>query len=101
MRIARALSISKIAKSRRDAEKMIALKRVFLNGSLLQTPAVNVDVKKDQILVDGKKIQLQTNSSIIPELYLAYKLPGELITHAPSKQLVGKENTNFKPTFFD
>lgn len=53
-RIAKRLSRAGIA-SRRDAERMIEEGRVFLNGTVLTTPAITVTAK-DRIVVDGKPV---------------------------------------------
>lgn len=53
-RIAKRLARAGIC-SRRDAERLIAERRVTLNNKILETPAINV-TEGDHILVDGKPV---------------------------------------------
>jgi 23S rRNA pseudouridine2605 synthase len=72
-RIAKALSRAGIA-SRREAERMIEAGRVRVNGTLIESPALNV-VPKDRISVDGKLV----GEPDPPRLWLYHK-PAGLVT---------------------
>ncbi len=66
--------------SRRDAEAMIVAGRVLLNGSKLESAAVNV-TSLDRILVDGKPLPtLQA-----PRLWRYHKPAGLMVSHKDPK----------------
>lgn len=79
MRIAKRIARSGVC-SRREAERMIEMGRVRVNGVLISSPALNV-TKSDRIDVDGKEIAHMQRTRVV----LANKLPGELITTQDSK----------------
>lgn len=72
-RIAKVLSRAGVA-SRREAERMIAEGRVKVNGSLIDSPALNV-TSADRIIVDGKPLP----QAEAPRLWL-YNKPTGLVT---------------------
>ncbi|WP_278922650.1 pseudouridine synthase [Pseudophaeobacter profundi] len=72
-RIAKVLSRAGVA-SRREAERMIAEGRVKVNGSQIDSPALNVS-SADRILVDGKPLP----EAEAPRLWL-YNKPAGLVT---------------------
>lgn len=74
-RIAKVLSRAGVA-SRREAERMIELGRVAVNGKTIASPALNV-TEKDRITVDGKEISAPEP----PRLWLYHK-PAGLVTSA-------------------
>ena len=73
-RIAKVLSRAGLA-SRREAERMIADGRVEVNGKVIDSPALNVVVGKDRIVVDGKQVEEPEP----PRLWLYHK-PAGLVT---------------------
>lgn len=62
--------------SRREAEEMIAQKRVTINGKIVETPATLVE-GGENILLDGEKLPKVENT----RLWLYYKPVGLLTTH--------------------
>ncbi len=62
--------------SRRDAEKLIAERRVSVNGHVLDTPAVKVTGRED-IRVDGKPVGHKS----VTRLWLYHKPPGLVTSH--------------------
>lgn len=73
--------------SRRDAEKLINEKKVFLNGILIEKPATLV-TSADKIAIDGQVLDAQEPT----RLWLYYKPIGLVTTH--------KDPQN-RPTVFD
>jgi 23S rRNA pseudouridine2605 synthase len=67
--------------SRRDAERWIAEGRVIVNGNTLDTPATIVN-SDDDILVDGKRIKLKTDT---PRLFVYHKPAGLVTSHRDEK----------------
>ncbi|MBK0326748.1 rRNA pseudouridine synthase [Rhodobacteraceae bacterium F11138] len=78
-RIAKVLSRAGIA-SRREAERMIAAGRVSVNGTRIDSPALNV-TDKDRITVDGKALADPEPA----RLWLYHKPPGLVTTTADEK----------------
>ena len=72
-RIAKVLSRAGVA-SRREAERMIAEGRVKVNGTKIDSPALNV-TDRDRIIVDGKPLP----QAEAPRLWL-YNKPAGLVT---------------------
>lgn len=72
-RIAKVLSRAGVA-SRREAERMIAEGRVKVNGSKIDSPALNV-TERDRIILDGKPLP----QAEAPRLWL-YNKPTGLVT---------------------
>ncbi|MEP1328845.1 pseudouridine synthase [Pseudophaeobacter sp.] len=72
-RIAKVLSRAGVA-SRREAERMIAEGRVKVNGTQIDSPALNV-TDRDRIIVDGKPLP----QAEAPRLWL-YNKPAGLVT---------------------
>ena len=70
MRVARALSALGYC-SRREAERLIEARRVAVNGEILDTPLVLVDIEQDLIAVDGVLI-----GSVSMATYAVYKPVG-------------------------
>ena len=50
--------------SRRASEEMIAAGRVRVNGVIVKTPGVKVDLQKDIIVVDGKRLESRLSNII-------------------------------------
>ncbi|MFR0062785.1 MAG: pseudouridine synthase [Megasphaera micronuciformis] len=61
--------------SRRASEEMIAAGRVRVNGVIVKTPGVKVDLQKDIIVVDGKRLEKPAK-----QYYLFNKPKGVLTT---------------------
>ena len=78
-RIAKVLSRAGIA-SRREAERMIEAGRVSVNGTKIDSPALNVTAK-DQITVDGKLLTAPEP----PRMWLYHKPTGLVSTDADEK----------------
>ncbi len=74
-RIAKFLARAGVA-SRRDIERMIAAKRIKLNGKILQTPACLV-TGKERIEVDGNPVAARTQT----RLWRYHKPPARLTTN--------------------
>ena len=86
MRIAKFMARSGVC-SRREAEALIAQKRVKLNGKVLSSPAINVS-SQDKILFDDRPLP-----RIEPtRLFLYHKPSGLLTTH---------KDPEGRPTIFD
>lgn len=73
--------------SRRDAEVWIRAGRVILNGTVLETPAINVG-SDDEILIDGKVLPQEDDV----RLWLYHKPRGLITTH---------KDPEGRPTVFD
>lgn len=86
-RIAKFIASSGIA-SRRDAEKIIASGAVSVNGVVITTPATIVDNDVDTVMVNGKKIQPQSNT----ELYIFNK---------PLNVMTTARDPNARTTIYD
>lgn len=78
-RIAKVLARAGVA-SRREAERMIADRRVAVNGKTIDSPALNVTAR-DQIAVDGKPLA----EPDAPRLWLYHK-PAGLVTTERDEQ---------------
>lgn len=78
-RIAKVLSRAGVA-SRREAERMIAIGRVSVNGKVIGSPALNVTAA-DKIEVDGKPV----GAPEPPRLWLYHKPVGLVSTDADEK----------------
>ena len=61
MRLQRAIANAGIT-SRRGAEELIQLGLVKVNGKRTTDPAANVDIEKDTITVDGKRMKKPQNN---------------------------------------
>lgn len=86
-RIAKFIASSGIA-SRRDAEKIIASGAVSVNGVVITTPATIVDDDVDTVMVNGKKIEPQSNT----ELYIFNK---------PLNVMTTARDPNARTTIYD
>ncbi len=64
------------AGSRTDARKWIGAGRVAVNGKLIQTPDLWVDIERDKVTLDGKPLQKQERVYL-----LLYKPKGYLTTY--------------------
>lgn len=62
--------------SRRDADKLIESGRVSVNGDVVASLGLKIEVGKDQVELDGKPISLQTRLVYL----LLYKPAGFLVT---------------------
>ena len=78
-RIAKRLARAGVC-SRRDAERLIAERRVSLNDKILETPAINV-TEKDHILVDGKPVSRKQPA----RLWRYHKPEGLVTSHSDEK----------------
>ncbi|NOX40298.1 MAG: rRNA pseudouridine synthase [Alphaproteobacteria bacterium] len=78
-RIAKVLARAGVA-SRRDAERMIAARRISVNGAIIDSPALNV-TERDVILVDGKPLAKPDQ----PRLWRYYKPIGLVTTNRDEK----------------
>ena len=78
-RIAKRIASSGIC-SRRDAERLIAEGKVFVNGEKLTTPAFLVE-EKDEIIVNGVTLRKKET----PRLWCYHKPVGLLTTHKDPK----------------
>ncbi len=78
-RIAKVLSRAGVA-SRREAERMIAVGRVSVNGTVIDSPALNVTAK-DRITVDGKPLPQAEEA----RMWLYYKPIGLVTTNSDEK----------------
>ncbi len=74
--------------SRREAEKIIAEGRVFLNGSRVTEPGVKVDPHRDSVTLDGLPLGRPRKH----RSYLVYKPKGVLCT---------RQDPQGRPTLFD
>ena len=86
-RIAKFIASSGIA-SRRDAEKIIVSGAVSVNGVVVTTPATIVDDDVDTVMVNGKKIEPQSNT----ELYIFNK---------PLNVMTTARDPNARTTIYD
>jgi pseudouridine synthase len=64
------------AGSRTDARRWIAAGRVVVNGSVVKSPDAWIDLERDRVLFDGKKLAKETLSYL-----LLYKPKGYLTTY--------------------
>ena len=78
-RIAKVLSRAGIA-SRREAERMVNAGRVSVNGTVIDSPALNVKVS-DKITVDGKPV----GAPEAPRIWLYHKPTGLVTTERDEK----------------
>ena len=62
--------------SRREADRMIAEGRVYVNGSVVQSMGYKIDEAKDIVEVDGRKVKKATR----PIYLMLNKPPGYLVT---------------------
>ena len=81
-RIAKTIAESGIC-SRRDAEKLISLGKVFVNGKKIDKPAFFIN-KNDKIIVDDKLIQTNTKT----QLFIFNKPKGVIVSN---KDLQGRK----------
>ena len=87
-RLARWLARSAACASRRAAESVISAGRVSVNGVTISSVAHDVHPDSDKIALDGALIRAPRPV----ELYLAHKLPGELVSLSDPEG---------RPLFFD
>ena len=74
-RIQKILSQAGVA-SRRAAEKMIAERRISINGAVVTEPGTKADAAKDEIRVDGRLISCETTERI----YILLHKPQGVVT---------------------
>jgi 23S rRNA pseudouridine2605 synthase len=75
MRIAKFIASNGIC-SRRQAEKLIELGDVLIDGEIINSPAINIS-ENNVVIVNGKKLQHSNN----PRLWIYYKPTGLITTH--------------------
>ncbi len=85
-RIAKVIARAGIC-SRRDAERLIAERRVTLNGVIVESPAINVG-ETDMVCVDGKPVE----ASEPARLWRYHKTKGRITT---------RRDPQGRPTIFD
>lgn len=89
-RLSKALAHAGIA-SRRAAEELIFQGTVTVNGKVVLVPQTMVDIERDVIVHDGKRIRLEEKV-----YYILNKPAGYICTNAPSKKraidLIGPTN---------
>lgn len=61
--------------SRREADKLVFAGRVNINGSIADSPGIQVDVDKDSVVLDNKPIVYSTE-----DIYLKFYKPTECLT---------------------
>jgi 23S rRNA pseudouridine2605 synthase len=74
-RVAKVIARSGLC-SRRDAEALIGDRRVSVNGTIIESAALDV-LPSDKVLVDGKPLSLREQ----PRLWRYYKPKGRVTTH--------------------
>ena len=74
MRINKFISLN-TAYSRRKADQLIEDGKVKLNGKILKKLGINIDIEKDEIEIDNKKIK-----KTFKKIYLALHKPAGYIT---------------------
>lgn len=75
-RIAKVIAAAGLC-SRREAERWIAAGRVEVDGKIIDSPALNVDVKTQKITVDGTPLKQREK----PRLWLYHKPVGLITSH--------------------
>lgn len=78
-RLHKALARAGVA-SRRAAEQMIAEGRVRVNGRTVTEPGARVDVTKDEVFVDGRRVRIASESEQEKVYFLLHKPAGTLTT---------------------
>ena len=68
IRIAKFLARAGIA-SRRKSEALVEAGRVSINGKIVTTPATNIDLERDDIRLDGRRVETE------PHVYLVLNKP--------------------------
>ena len=86
MRINKYLALASVA-SRRKAEEYVLAGKVKVNGKVLDTLAYDVNIKKDVVEVDGKKVNLASS-------YVYYKL------HKPKGYICSNSDDKGRKTIF-
>jgi len=73
-RIQKILSRAGVA-SRREAERWIAEGRVTVNGSVVTTPGTRIDMSRDHLKVDGRRVR-----TTAPRVYYVLNKPDNYVT---------------------
>lgn len=73
--------------SRRKADELIILKKVKVNGNIVEDLGMQIDEKKDIVIVDGKKITLEDK-----KIYLMLNKPVGYVT--TNDEQLGRKCTN-------
>ena len=71
--------------SRRQAEKIIEEGRVLVNGVVTKSPATQCDLSKDDIVLDGVRLEKKKGFVERPRLWMVHKLSGELVADKDPK----------------
>lgn len=81
VRLAKRIAMSGLC-SRREAEKLILKRQVTVNGHVAGDLATNVDVRGDEVAVDGKPLARAASGDkpLRTKVWMANKLKGELVT---------------------
>ena len=75
-RIAKVMAAAGLC-SRREAERWVAAGRVEVDGKIIDSPAINVDVNTQKIIVDGAPLKQREK----PRLWLYHKPVGLITSH--------------------
>lgn len=73
--------------SRRKADELISLKKVIVNGNIVEDFGMQVDENQDEVIVDGKKIALENKN-----IYLMLNKPVGYVT--TNDEQMGRKCTN-------
>jgi 23S rRNA pseudouridine2605 synthase len=89
LRLNKALSQAGIC-SRRRADELVLAGKVVVNGEKVREPGLKIDPKRDDVVVDGKKVHFSPQKT---HVYLLFHKPVQTVTTASDPQ--------GRPTVFD